>query len=132
TSPAHASGGCMNVSTTDMGLLAFESGAMCFDPARISHPDPSLFDPDNPALEAVPVAVGGRQSAWFVSGDVGPAVLRHYRRGGLAARVSRDRYLWAGPSSTRSFAEFRVLRGLYERGLRVPAPLAGAYWRSGP
>jgi len=118
--------------TTDTGLLAFQSGAMCFDSARIAHPGEALFAPGNPALEAAPVAVGGRQSAWFVSGDFGAAVLRHYRRGGLAARVSRDRYLWTGAPSTRSFAEFRVLGLLHDRGLRVPAPLAGAYWRSGP
>ncbi len=122
----------MNAATSGAGLLAFESGAMCFDPARVAHPGQSLFDPGNPALKAAPVAVGGRQSAWFVSGDFGSAVLRRYRRGGLAARVSRDRYLWTGASSTRSFAEFRTLRLLHDRGLRVPAPLAGAYWKSGP
>src|SRR5690606_31485881 len=30
-----------------------------------------------------------------------------------------------------SFAEFRILQFLHDEGLRVPAPLAGAYWRSG-
>ncbi|NYT69537.1 3-deoxy-D-manno-octulosonic acid kinase [Pusillimonas noertemannii] len=114
------------------GLLRFKSGALCFDPARIGRPGPALFDPSNPALQAASVAVGGRQSAWFVSGEVPAAVLRHYRRGGLAARVSRDRYLWTGESSTRSFAEFRILQLLHGQGLRVPAPLAGAYWRAGP
>jgi len=122
----------MIATTPDIDLLRFESGAMCFDPARIGRPGPALFDPGNPALQAVPVAVGGRQSAWFVSGEVGAAVLRHYRRGGLAARVSRDRYLWTGEPSTRSFAEFRILQLLHRQGLRVPAPLAGAYWRAGP
>lgn len=114
------------------GTLAFASGAMCFDPRRVSAPSEALFDPANPSLGAAPVQVGGRRSAWFVSGEFGPALLRHYRRGGLVARISRDRYLWTGASATRSFAEFRVLRYLHERGVPVPAPLAGAYWRTGP
>lgn len=121
----------MSSPAPDTGFLSFAAGAMCFDPARVTAAGPALFDPADPALGAIPVSVGGRQSAWFVSNGFGAAVLRHYRRGGLAARVSRDRYLWTGAASTRSFAEFRILRFLHERGLRVPAPLAGAYWRSG-
>ena len=58
-------------------------------------------------------------------------MLRHYRRGGLAARVSTDRYLWAGMRNVRSLNEFDVLRTLYETGLPVPRPLAAAFWRHG-
>jgi len=122
----------MNSLQSGIGFQTFSTGAMCFDPARVSLPDPKLFDASNPSLGAAPVQVGGRQSAWFVSGDFGAGVLRHYRRGGMAARISRDRYLWAGASSTRPFAEFRILWFLRSKGLAVPAPLAGAYWRTGP
>lgn len=121
----------MSPDPTNIGLLPFVSGAMCYDPERVRLPDPSIFDPDNPLLQADAVQVGGRQSAWFVSGGFGEAVLRHYRRGGLVARVSRDRYVWAGAGATRSFAEFRILRYLHDLGLAVPAPLAAAYWKSG-
>jgi len=55
--------------------------------------------------------------------------LRHYQRGGLVARVSRDRYLWRGEDASRAFAEFRIMQHLNRQGLRVPAPLAGGYWR---
>lgn len=106
-------------------------GAMCFDPARVRAPSEHLFIPDNPLLGASPVQVGGRQSAWFVTGEFGSAVLRHYRRGGLIARISRDRYVWNGASETRSFGEFRILQQLHNQGLKVPAPLAAVYWRSG-
>ncbi|WP_397475673.1 3-deoxy-D-manno-octulosonic acid kinase [Pusillimonas sp.] len=116
----------------ELATLSFPSGAMCFDPGRVSAPSESLFDTGNPLLGASAVQVGGRRSAWFVSGEFGPAVLRHYRRGGMVARVSRDQYLWAGESATRSFAEFRVLQRLLQRGVRVPVPLAAAYWRTGP
>jgi len=107
-------------------------GAICFDPARIVTPSEHLFNPDNAQLGASSVKVGGRQSAWFVTGAFGSAVLRHYRRGGMIARISRDRYIWSGASATRSFAEFCILRDLSNLGLNVPAPLAAAYWRSGP
>ena len=58
-------------------------------------------------------------------------VLRHFLRGGLAARLSRDGYAWRGESRVRSFVEYRLLRMLRERGLAVPAPHAACYWRRG-
>ncbi|HLU20094.1 MAG TPA: 3-deoxy-D-manno-octulosonic acid kinase [Pusillimonas sp.] len=113
-------------------ILDIPGGAMCFDSSRIQSPSDQLFNPGNPQLEATSVQVGGRQSAWFVRAEFGSAVLRHYRRGGMIARISRDRYIWTGASSTRSFAEFRILQELHSLGVKVPAPLAAAYWRSGP
>jgi 3-deoxy-D-manno-octulosonic acid kinase len=103
------------------------AGAMLFDPVLLPHADLSLFDP----ADAEPVAIGGRGAAWFVHTDAGNAVLRHYRRGGVVARFSRDTYLWQGAERTRSFREFSLLRALHERGLPVPTPLAAVYWRSG-
>ncbi|MBC7204556.1 MAG: 3-deoxy-D-manno-octulosonic acid kinase [Pusillimonas sp.] len=90
-----------------------------------------LFDPNNPRLQAQSVQQGGRQSAWFVQGPFGSAVLRHYRRGGLVARISADRYFWQGREATRSMAEFVMLHEMLAMGLPVPAPLAAAYWRQG-
>lgn len=104
---------------------------MCFDADRIHKPSAALFDPASGALAATTVTKGGRQAAWFVRGEFGHAVLRHYRRGGLIARLSADRYLWTGAAATRSFAEYDLLRFMHEQGLRVPRPLAAAYWRSG-
>jgi len=102
-------------------------GAMLFDPVLLPHADASVFDPAS--AQAVPV--GGRGAAWFVPTEAGPGVLRHYRRGGMAARISRGTYLGQGSQRTRSFREFRLLQALRERGLPVPAPLAAAYWRFG-
>ena len=121
-----------SIESRELASLSFPSGAMCFDPRRVGVPSERLFNPDNPQLGASPVQVGGRRSAWFVSGDFGSAVLRHYRRGGMAARVSSDQYIWGGAAATRSFAEFRILQRLRQRGVRVPVPLAAAYWRNGP
>ncbi|MFA4913312.1 MAG: 3-deoxy-D-manno-octulosonic acid kinase [Burkholderiaceae bacterium] len=103
---------------------------MLFDPAQGVAPTPSVFDPLSFGEHAQPVGQGGRQAAWFVSAGFGDAVLRHYRRGGLIAKLSRDAYIWRGEQATRAFAEFRVMQRLSGLGLRVPAPLAAGYWRS--
>lgn len=93
---------------------------------------PAALDPKAYGDRAVPVTRGGRQAAWFVEGEFGAGVLRQYRRGGLIARISRDAYIWRGAEATRCFAEFRIMTCLHTAGLRVPEPLAAAYWRHGP
>lgn len=112
--------------------MALASGAMCFDPVLVRAPGAFLFDPTDPRMGAEPVGAGGRQAAWFVTGEFGGGVLRHYRRGGMVARLSRSRYLWAGANQTRSFAEFRLMQAMRGHGLAVPRPVAAAYWRHGP
>lgn len=106
-------------------------GAIVFDAARWPQATADALEPGawNPA--ASPVAAGGRGAAWFVEGAFGRGVLRRYRRGGLAARASRDAYLWLGEDRVRSFAEFRLLAALRAQGLPVPAPLLAGYWRRG-
>src|SRR5690606_12669560 len=104
---------------------------MLIDANRVRHPGAFLFDPSSSELGAVAVGKGGRQAAWFVQGDFGSAVLRHYRRGGLIAKLSANRYIWTGATATRSFAEFQLLCFMYKVGLPVPRPLAAAYWRQG-
>ncbi len=106
-------------------------GAIVFDPARLPQAKAALLDPAQADGGAQPVQGSGRGAAWFVQGAYGRGVLRHYRRGGLAARVSRDGYLWLGEPRVRSLAEFRLLQALHREGLPVPAPLLAGYWRSG-
>lgn len=122
----------MKSSFADPQDMVFDGGAMRFAPDRVLLPTAALFDPATPGLGAVPVSVGGRQAAWYVqSQGLGAAVLRHYRRGGLIARLSRENYLWTGARRTRSFAEFDLMQFMAVQGLPVPRPLAAAYWRSG-
>jgi 3-deoxy-D-manno-octulosonic acid kinase len=106
-------------------------GAILFDRKHIKSADPDWFDPLKWGERARPVDSGGRGGAWFIDAPSSQCVLRHYRRGGLAARVSRDQYLWHGPDRTRSFAEFRLTRALLGRGLPVPQPVAASYVRDG-
>ncbi|WP_094842798.1 3-deoxy-D-manno-octulosonic acid kinase [Bordetella genomosp. 11] len=119
----------------DVRRLAWEGalpGAMCYDARSVPVPGPELFDPAHYGAAATPVQAGGRQAAWFVDGGFGHGVLRHYRRGGMVARLSRQRYIWLGEARTRCFMEFQLLESLSSQGLPVPAPLAAGYWRVAP
>ena len=108
---------------------AWPGGEMVYDQTVLAGPSPQWFDPANAALGAQPVSAGGRAAAWYVSIHAVAAVLRRYRRGGLVARVVRDRYVWQGLSRARAFAEFDLMRTLWLAGLPVPRPLAAAVWR---
>ena len=109
-------------------------GAIVFDPDAIAqaHCDPDWFEPEHwRARVPVQATAGGRGGTMFIDAPFGKCALRHYRRGGLAARLLADRYLWTGSERTRSFAEFRLLQSLCEKGLRVPLPVAARYRRRG-
>ena len=93
--------------------------------------EPEWFTPGYWDDRARPVESGGRGGAWFIDAPFGAVVLRRYLRGGWAASVSRDAYLWHGSSRVRSFAEFRLTRALHARGLPVPRAIAACYWRRG-
>lgn len=110
---------------------SLDGGAMLYDPAVIAQPAASLFDPQAYGDAARPVSEGGRQAAWFVAIGQVRAVLRHYRRGGLMAKLGRREYFWLGESRTRSCAEFRLMHAMHADGLPVPRPLAAAWWRAG-
>jgi 3-deoxy-D-manno-octulosonic acid kinase len=116
------------------GAILFD--ATCLRQAGRQPMDPAWFDPDWWGERAEAIGSGGRGGAWFVEGTsaeggFGPAVLRHYLRGGFAARFSRNRHLWRGAGEIRSFDEFRLLRELLRRRLPVPRPIAAIYWREG-
>jgi 3-deoxy-D-manno-octulosonic acid kinase len=88
------------------------------------------FDPAHWGAHAQPVSTGGRGSAWFLETDQGDMVLRHYRRGGLVARLSERSYVYTGRRNTRAFQEFELLKALHEQGLPVPEPVAAYAHRS--
>ena len=115
-------------------LAPIAGGAMLYDASRVGQPGPALFDPEHwQARDALDFARGGRGTVAFVRAPDGQRwVLRHYRRGGLVARVSADLYLWTGAARTRAFREWRLLRRMRQWGLPVPVPVAARYVRSGP
>lgn len=90
------------------------------------------FDPEywrqHGEIEAV---AAGRGRAWFVHRQQEHYVLRHYRRGGFAAKITADNYFWNGLEKTRAWREYRLLETMQSLGLPVPYPLAARVLRRG-
>ncbi|PLX75725.1 MAG: 3-deoxy-D-manno-octulosonic acid kinase [Desulfuromonas sp.] len=108
------------------------SGAILYDPRLLDAPPPSLFDPGELTTRGwLDGQADGRGTTWFFTYRGMAWVLRHYRRGGLVARLVNDLYLGLRPESSRPFREWRLLAELHQRGLPVPRPVAAAYWRCG-
>ena len=107
-------------------------GAMLYDASRCGQPDERIFERDTWRRRgALEETAGGRGTVAFVRDGERRWVLRHYRRGGLVAKLLGDRYLWTGAEHTRAFREWRLLRELRAAGLPVPAPVAARYERRG-
>jgi 3-deoxy-D-manno-octulosonic acid kinase len=104
-------------------------GAIVFDAGLGIVPAPDWFDAARWNL--LGRAAGGRGGVAFIETPVGACALRHYHRGGFAARVSADAYLWPGAARTRAFREFRLLARLADGGLPVSLPVAARYVRNG-
>ena len=107
-------------------------GAILFDAEVSPQVDADWFDPDHwRGRDALRVQEGGRGGVALIHTPIGECVLRHYRRGGMVARLLGDRYRWSGADRTRPFAEFRLLAAIVERGLPGPLPVAARYRRHG-
>lgn len=75
-------------------------------------------------LDAVTGTETGRGTTLFLSFKGHDLVLRHYLRGGLVSRISKDRYWFKDWGKTRSVAEFSILNTLRNKNLPVPKPIA--------
>ncbi|HLS81756.1 MAG TPA: 3-deoxy-D-manno-octulosonic acid kinase [Steroidobacter sp.] len=107
-------------------------GGILYDASRVRNPADALFDRAHWASQgALEEVGGGRGTIAVLRAGEERWVLRRYRRGGWAARVTDDRYLWMGEARTRSFAEWRLLAHLRARNLPAPAPIAARYVREG-
>lgn len=103
-----------------------------YDAERIRDPGVQLFDPGYwEQRGAVTGKATGRGRAMLLDTPFGPAVLKQYLRGGWAARLSRDRYVFSGYQRSRPMQEFRMLELLSGAGLPVPEPLAAICVRDG-
>ena len=93
------------------------SGAILFDSAQMAKADEHWFEL---LADGDATIRAGRGEVVFFDAPFGACVLRHYRRGGLVARVNSDRYLWTGNKRCRAFREFRLLVELIIAFLPVP------------
>ena len=116
----------------EVRLQEFAGGAMLYDSSRAGNAGPGWLDPQWWAQRGeVQVVREGRGSSFLIQADERSLVLRHYRRGGVMAQFSADRYWWQGAERTRSFREWHLLYHLHRAALPVPLPVAAAYRRQG-
>jgi 3-deoxy-D-manno-octulosonic acid kinase len=73
----------------------------------------------------------GRGTVYFFSLGKKALVLRHYKRGGLVAKVSNDRFIFSNIANTRCYKELEVLQHLHNEKVNVPLPIAGKVTRKG-
>lgn len=115
---------------TPVRMQANAASTVWLNPEQVSGDVQTLFDA--PADTSRALATGsGRGQAHRIALSQGEGVLRHYRRGGLMARLSPDRYWGCAPQDSRAMAEFTLLRRLRAWDLPVPAPVAARQQRSG-
>lgn len=108
------------------------AGAMLYNPESSSNVAVPWFEPRYwIARGAVLGEARGRGTTWIVQEGARRLVLRHYRRGGLIARISPDRYVWRGEAATRPFREHVLIARMHAAGLPVATPVAARYLREG-
>lgn len=116
----------------EVAEVAIDGGRMLYDTQRTSNFSTEFFEPEYwRRHDAVEGTARGRGTTWFIRSGESSFVLRHYRRGGLMAKVWKDSYLWNSAGETRSFAEWYLTYHLHRAGLPVPAPIAARYIRDG-
>ena len=102
-----------------------DSLAIVYDSSLLDSPGEEYFSLDFwRSRQALAGEAIGRGSAWFIDAPLGPVVLRHYLRGGWAAKISERRYFFTTISRSRPFREFDLLSRLFQMGLPVPRPVA--------
>ncbi|BBI47607.1 3-deoxy-D-manno-octulosonic acid kinase [Vreelandella olivaria] len=106
-------------------LILHDVDSLCDAPGT-HQIDPDLFTRDYWCERGLIVGEApGRGSSLFLQATPTEQwVLRPYRRGGMAAKLSEKRYLWSGAERTRAFRELRLTATLFEQGLPVPRPVA--------
>ena len=109
------------------GFILYDAGILC-DAALASQIAPVELNPAWftaafwQARSAVVGQAAGRGASLFVDASAVAVadqqwVLRAYRRGGFAARISESHYLWTGLERTRAFHELRLNAALYDLSL---------------
>jgi 3-deoxy-D-manno-octulosonic acid kinase len=108
------------------------TGALLLNPDAGVDVEQSWFDPAHWASQNALVGEArGRGAAQVFEHQGRRFVLRHYRRGGLVARISADRYLWMGEDLTRPVRELKLNLRMHAAGLPVPLPVAARFQRDG-
>ena len=109
-----------------------DGAVIWYDETAFDRFEPRLFDPEWLQDEGlVTGSAPGRGSAQFLRAAGHDMVLRHYMRGGLVARVSKDLFLRVPVAASRAMREFELLDWMRGQSLPVPRPLAARFDPSG-
>ena len=124
--------------STHPEIIRCGNSHILFDATLVAKPDDHLFNIDWLNRHSVlQPTESGRGESWFIdfkrSGLQNQQwVLRHYLRGGMAAKFNRDLYLAWQAEQSRAWKEWRLLYHMHTLGLPVPRPVAArAYWPAG-
>lgn len=89
----------------------------------------------NPAFlaqeELITNTANGRGLVYFFKVADENVVLRHYKRGGLIAKISSDKFIFRDIAHSRCFEELTVLQHLRKANVNVPVPIGGRVTRQG-
>lgn len=119
-------------SGSEVKRVAVAGGMMLYDASRAGNLRAEWFDPAYwRKRDAITGEAPGRGATLFFVDGKQEYALRHYRRGGLVARVCADRYVWRGEADTRPVAEWHLTYHLAHAGLPVAPPVAARYVRRG-
>jgi len=103
-----------------------------YDLAVVGEINEQLFDPESHQKKgSLKGQAIGRGTTHFIDVSGTQCVLRHYRRGGLVAKLLHDQYMWSGIKSTRAWREWDLLERMLKMGLPAPAPVAARVVRKG-
>lgn len=102
-----------------------DGGYILYDSSLLAKPFSGLFNAAALAERALLMEpTVGRGGGYFLRFGSQEWVWRHYRRGGIMARVLTDEFAGWRLEYTRSWKEWRLLAALYVRGFPVPRPVA--------
>ncbi|MDX2465065.1 MAG: 3-deoxy-D-manno-octulosonic acid kinase [Porticoccus sp.] len=104
-----------------------------YDADQLTDIEPRYFDAEALARDGLlHGSAQGRGTTHFVEIAGQDCVLRHYRRGGMVARLLGDRYWRNTLPESRAWREWHLLADLSAQGLPVPVPVAARVITRGP
>lgn len=94
---------------------------------KLMHFDPHYLQQQ----ELVTRTAQGRATVYFFNLSNKSVVLRHYKRGGLMAKLSDDKFIFSSLEKTRCYEELNILAHLRKAKVNVPRAIAGKVYRKG-
>lgn len=115
----------------DIESISAQANAVWVDPACLTTAEAQAYLKLRSDGSLYPYGAGsGRGAIFRINHHSQSFLFRHYRRGGLVAKISRDGFLRTACGKSRAMREFMLLRELHARNLPTPKPVAAYYCKS--